>query len=99
LALSTYSMIMQPQHDTYAMYLKEWSTIKKLFNIEEQEHDHDGSVRIELWRHDPSLLARDNIIDPLSLILSMENNDDERIEIAKEQLFKDLRSNYEWYRD
>jgi hypothetical protein len=99
LALSTSSMLMQPQHNTYAVELKKWNTIKELFNIEELQHDHDGSVKIELWRHDPSILAREDIIDPLSLILSMENNDDERIEMAKDQLFKDLRSNNEWYRD
>ncbi|NRB65105.1 MAG: hypothetical protein HRU40_19160 [Saprospiraceae bacterium] len=99
LALSTYSMLMQPQLDIYAVELKKWNTIKELFNIEELQHDHDGSVKIELWRHDPSLLARENIIDPLSLLLSMENNEDERIEIAKEQLFNELGRNHKWYRD
>ncbi|NQY33705.1 MAG: hypothetical protein HRT37_01795 [Alteromonadaceae bacterium] len=99
LALSSYSMLMHPEYDTFAVYTKEWGTIKKLFNIEEQTSREKDSVRIELWRHDPCLLSNKKIVDPFSLLLSLEENDDDRIEIAKEEILKEIGRKNKWFKD
>ena len=38
------------------------------------------SVIIEIWRYLPGLLSETNVVDPLSLYLSMKDIEDERIE-------------------
>ncbi|MFT6966822.1 MAG: hypothetical protein ACJAT1_002045 [Marivirga sp.] len=98
LALASYSMLMHPEYDTFAVYTKEWGTIKKLFNIEEQTYKEKDSVKIELWRHDPCLLSNKKIVDPFSLLLSLEESDD-RIEIAKEELCNEIGRKYKWFKD
>lgn len=42
-------------------------------------------VKLELWKYDPALFAKDGIADPVSLAMSFENNADERIESAIEE--------------
>jgi hypothetical protein len=50
----------------------------------------ERSVVIELWRYDPCLLSQSNSVDRLSLYLSFEAADDERIEAALEELLKGM---------
>jgi len=39
-----------------------------------------GAVRVELWKYNPAILAKDNYIDPLSLCLIYRDSDDERVQ-------------------
>lgn len=48
--------------------------------------DSTTQVEIELWKYDPGILSNDKTVDILSLIMSFENNTDERIEEAIEDL-------------
>lgn len=96
-ALSEYSMIISPQTPTYALNSKEWSTIKRLFHIHES-FKHDEAIEVELWRYEPSILSNNKIVDPLSLVLSLDT-DDERIEIVKDEILEEVRSKYQWYKD
>jgi len=36
-------------------------------------------IRVQIWRYDPSLFTSTNDVDPVSLISSFQNEDDERI--------------------
>jgi hypothetical protein len=45
---------------------------------------------IELWRYDPCLLSQSTSVDRLSLYLSFDAADDERIEEALEELLKGM---------
>jgi DNA-binding Lrp family transcriptional regulator len=38
-----------------------------------------GAVRLELWKYNPSILAEDGIIDPLSMYLCYKDDDNERV--------------------
>ncbi len=96
-ALSEYSMIISPRTPTYALNLKEWNTIKRLFHIQES-FKHDEASEVELWRYEPSILSKNKIVDPLSLVLSLDT-DDERIEIVKDEILEEVRSKYQWYKD
>lgn len=50
------------------------------------------AVRLELWKYDPCLFARNGTVDPVSLAMSFENNADERIEGAIEEVLE----GYQW---
>ncbi|WP_455631503.1 hypothetical protein [Megamonas sp.] len=47
-----------------------------------------NQVKIEIWKYSPFILAKDNIVDPLSLIMTLKNENDERIQEAVESLLK-----------
>ena len=38
-----------------------------------------GAVRLELWKYNPSILAENGIIDPLSMCLCYKDDDNERV--------------------
>jgi len=46
----------------------------------------EGNICIEEWRYNPSLLAQNGFVDPLSLYLCFRNNPDERVQMALEQI-------------
>ena len=50
----------------------------------------DNCVRLEVWKYDPGLFAIGNIVDDLSLLLSLEEIKDERIAIETEKLLGEL---------
>ena len=85
-ALAHYSDINDDVIEYYAVkpgYTKfiEGANLK---NFEQNE----GNICIEEWKYDPGLLAKDGIVDPLSLYLSLKDIQDERIEIALEQIIE-----------
>jgi hypothetical protein len=70
---------------TGAKELKEGPDFKKTGKIE-------ANICIEEWKYRPSLLSNNEYVDPLSLYLCLRNNNDERIEMALQQLLK----NFKW---
>ncbi|GEM_PF-3944963 len=42
-------------------------------------------MEIEIWKYDPELFAREGVVDPLSLYMSLKDTKDERVEMALEQ--------------
>ena len=49
--------------------------------------DFGGSV-VEVWSYDPAVFALDGHVDDISLILSLEDNDDERVQAALDEIRK-----------
>ena len=52
--------------------------------------DANTDVVVELWKYDPALLSKDGIVDPLSLAMSFEDEEDERVQDAIEELLDNL---------
>ena len=50
----------------------------------------ETDVVIELWKYDPKLLSRSDTVDPLSLMMSFEDDDDERIQLVFDDLLDQL---------
>ncbi len=52
----------------------------------------EGKYCLEIWKYDPNLLmqniAKEAVVDPLSLYISFTDNQDERTEMALEQIIK-----------
>lgn len=88
-ALEKLTMIVSPERPCKAVS-KEWVVKhKQLLN------KFDGNCLVEVWRYDPSFLEKNHTIDPLSLYLSLQTSDDERIRIE----LKNLISNVAWLED
>jgi hypothetical protein len=49
-------------------------------------HPTEGAYRVEVWKYDPTKLSSDEYVDMLSLMLSYQYSDDERIAKEIEQL-------------
>ena len=87
LALAHYTSLGFPPRDTYAIHDKDW---KRLFGDDPDVYDEwvPTPVRIETWSYPPAPLSRDGrTVDPLSLYLAIQPND-ERVEIAADELLE-----------
>jgi len=49
------------------------------------QHFVGGDMEIEIWKYDPELFAREGVVDPLSLYLSLKDTKDEPFQMALEQ--------------
>lgn len=50
--------------------------------------DSEQQAQVEIWKYDPVVLSKGNVVDPLSLIMSLEEKSDERTEEAIEELLE-----------
>ena len=50
--------------------------------------DPEKQVVIELWAYDPKIFSKDKIADGISVVLSFNENSDERIEEAVDELIE-----------
>lgn len=90
-ALSHRSMLSENAYPEYAISHKIWNTMQKegteIIPIEEP-----GICTLQIWCYDPKLLEVEGQVDPFSLYLSFQNETDERIEMALEQMMEQ----YSW---
>lgn len=63
--------------------------VKKGFDLDMAE-DILAFNSLEIWMYDPRLLSSDGICDKISLILSLQDNDDERVQGELEKLKMEL---------
>ena len=85
-ALSHRSMINSPNVACYAAV----SNTSRNITGSEFLIDETEQVEIEIWRYDPGILSGETFVDPLSLILSLRGNRDERIEEAVVELLGEI---------
>lgn len=52
--------------------------------------DANEQAEIEVWKYNPCVLSADGIADPLSLAISLEDNNDERVEQMIENMLEKL---------
>ncbi len=85
-ALSKYSMLNPPSVPCYASKdITKWTTISTPDLI-----DAGNQFAVELWRYDPGKLSEGTCVDPLSLALSLQNDQDERVEMAVEEMLEKI---------
>ena len=81
-ALADYSLLNEPAVSYYASdSISGWDDVASK-NLQ----DADLQAAVEFWRYDPKKLSMTDSVDPLSLALSLENNADERVEEAVEEM-------------
>ena len=88
-ALSQCSMLASPKHLTVAAHSKNRKTLLQK-NVKESLPGEPDALCIEVWRYSPTLFARENRVDPLSLYLSLRENNDERVQAALERMIGEL---------
>ncbi|MBL6997017.1 MAG: hypothetical protein ISR75_01080 [Phycisphaerales bacterium] len=88
-ALARYSMIDGPLSKIFAVNRNQWNDIKD--NLEVVPLPDESTVEIEVWSYEPKMYLKINVVDPLSLYLSLHNNTDERIVMALEQMVEKLK--------
>lgn len=85
-ALSEMSMLNSSRIRTYAVYEKDFDNSQLIDEL----IDPDVQVKVEIWAYDPQLFTHTNIADTLSIVLSLKENKDERIEKIIEDILKPL---------
>ena len=60
--------------------------------VSKEQYELGEAIAVEKWFYDPAALAEDNIVDDISLILSLKDDGDERVQMEIEE----LRSKYKW---
>lgn len=87
-ALARYSQLAEPALAVYAMNSREW----KIWNSKTQQglemipEPLVGTFRLEVWNYAPIPMPDIRTVDPLSLTLSLQNESDERVQGALEEL-------------
>jgi hypothetical protein len=92
-ALAEKTLLMEPTHRVVAYHSKKWKALSQNQNFQEIPYPEPKCVEVELWRYDPTsdLISNDNrYVDLLSLLISFKNHDDERIQLAIEELQSEL---------
>ena len=82
-ALAEWTMLAEPQERHWAISKQEAQHLGRDLDKEFGEHV------VEVWRYDPKLLGNNNIVDVLSLYLSLRETSDERVHKEINQLMKD----------
>lgn len=88
-ALSQYTMLAEPSKPVYALAQEHFYKILKQGLISETESIDEVKAEIELWTY-PNPVVEAEIADPFSLFLSLKDNNDERIQIALDEMMGDI---------
>ena len=85
-ALSEYSMINPPAVQCFATAsISAWERISA-----DRLHNADDQCEVQLWRYDPQKLTKSRCVDRLSLALSLNGENDERVKEAVEKMLADV---------
>lgn len=84
-ALARYSMLTEPKWPVYAMTAAEWKAAKD-DGVRELPEPEVGAQEWQIWSYSPALVSDATTVDPLSLTLSLQENADDRIQLALDEL-------------
>ena len=88
-ALSRYTMLAEPKWPVFALTAADWKAATAA-GVRELPEPEAGAQEWQLWSYSPALLPDANMVDPLSLTLSLQENADDRIQLALDQLKGEL---------
>ncbi|MDE2429718.1 MAG: hypothetical protein KGM99_13415 [Burkholderiales bacterium] len=84
-ALAHYSMLAEPKLPVYAMTAANWKVAMDK-GVRELPEPETGAQEWQLWSYSPALMPDADTVDPLSLTLSLQEINDDRIQIALDEL-------------
>ena len=93
-ALPEYSSLNPSKQQYYAIEKSAFYLLQKNNGLV-NANDREGQYALEVWKYNPLTLVEEMnnnqaVVDPLSLYLSLKNNNDERIEMALEQIIEKM---------
>lgn len=83
-ALASLSMLNDPRVPVQAISLSVWNALNSAVDVLPEAQI--GAYEWQLWSYAPALLPGSDTVDPLSLILSLRDNSDERVQSALDEL-------------
>ena len=86
-ALSNRTMLSESTYPEYAVNRDTWKIMERM-GIEKIPVEEPGTCLLQVWCYDPKVLEVDGHIDPFSLYLSLQDENDERIEMALEEMME-----------
>ncbi len=84
-ALAHYSMLTEPKWPVYAMTAADWKAATDA-GVRALPGPETGAQEWQLWSYSPALMPESATVDPLSLTLSLQQNADDRIQLALDEL-------------
>jgi DNA-binding MarR family transcriptional regulator len=89
-ALEELTILGSPRRATWAITPTQWKTLRRkpMTHLIPEAIKDDAHAEFELWRYDPALLSPPLRVDTLSLVLSLQDNPDERIQMALEDVLR-----------
>ena len=93
-ALAHYTMLAAPRIETRAILSASWKRVEDELELSPATAFDDDRVEVQTWAYDPRILAqnavvaRDTVIDRLSLYLCVRGSPDERVAQAAEELLE-----------
>jgi hypothetical protein len=87
-ALAQCSMLTSPGEPIYAIWQQHWKKLAEMAKTIPIEDE--GTCQLQLWHYDPALFAVAGRVDPFSLYLSLQQERDERVESALEEMMEKL---------
>ncbi len=86
-ALANRSMLNEPNYPEYAISREGWKVMEKA-GIDKIPVEEPGTCLLQVWCYDPKVLEVDGYVDPFSLYLSLQDENDERVEMALEEMME-----------
>jgi len=83
-ALAHYSMLAAPDQPVYAV--RAWNALQQ----REVPAGDPEAFELEIWSYAPDLFAKADVVDPLSLYLSLRENADERVQAALAKMMEKI---------
>ncbi|QMV73444.1 hypothetical protein HS961_11745 [Comamonas piscis] len=87
-ALARISMLAEPRSPVFAVNRSDWQTLKA--DIDELPEAMPNAYECQLWNYSPALGPDSDMVDPLSLMLSLRDTTDERVQSALDDLKEQL---------
>ena len=88
-ALAEKTMLSEPVIPEYAVY-KNSGLAKNIKEISPLWNESRNVAKLQFWKYDPSLFATSGTVDNISIICSLLDNQDERIEMSLEELMEKI---------
>jgi hypothetical protein len=83
-ALARCTMLSEPKWPVFALTQQTWNSFWP--RVEELPEHVAGAIEWQVWQYSPALEPSSEAVDPYSLILSVQDDKDERIQIALDEL-------------
>ena len=90
-ALAHISMLAEPQWPIYAVGPAQWKAAMQA-GVETLPEQLPGTCEWQLWHYSPALVPDSVTVDPLSLTLSLQDEADERVQLA----LGELKEHFPW---
>lgn len=85
-ALAERTDLSHPRIETRAIAASAWKALAKRYGLDHPAGWQEAEIELKTWTYDPALLGEGNLVDPISLWLSLPETSDDRIGAARDAL-------------